>query len=115
MTKFNFTDADPRADYLNVLEGRGLKPLGDRILVRRIDDDRNGSLLIIPECATKPSRFGVVVAVGPGKRDAQGYRRPLCVKPGDRIQFGRFTDHDDGSLLLITEQDVVGVIKTEGD
>ena len=112
--KFNNTESEPKADWQNPLSGRRFQPLADRILIRRIDDDRNRPMLIVPECAQKPSRFGVVVAVGPGKRDAQGYRRPMCVKPGDSIQFGRFTDHDDGELLLITEQDIVGVV-IEGD
>lgn len=109
MTVFNCTDENPRAQQQYPID-RPMKPLADRILVRRQDDPDNDPSLFMPQCAQKPSRKGVVVACGPGKRGLDGHRRPLCVKAGDVIYFGRYTDYDDGELLLITEQDVVGIV-----
>ena len=114
VTQFNYTDASPRADYQHPLgeRERGFRPLGDRILVRRVAGERNVSSLYVPECAEKISVRGIVVACGPGRRCADGFRRPLDVKPGDVIEFGRFTDFDDGELLLIQEADVVGIVSS---
>ena len=105
----NVTDQDPAADRLHPIEVE-FRPLHDNILVFRLPDGAPKSLIIEPETARKPSRYGTVMAVGPGKRDAQGYRRPLDVKPGDVIRFGRFTDFDDGYLLIIREPDVEGIV-----
>ena len=102
------TDVDPAADRLQPIS-RPLRPLNDRILVRRLDDAANQSALLLPECSQTLSRRGQVVAVGPGKRDEYGKRSPLAVKVGDIVYFGRFTDYDDGQLLLIQESDIVGV------
>lgn len=93
------------------------QPLNDRVLVFRLLDWPNDktSLIFTPDSARTPSKRGVVVRVGPGKRDADGCRRPLDVKCGDVIYFGRYTDFDDGRLLLIQEADIVGVVHDEGD
>lgn len=108
--KFNITDQEPAADRLNPINAE-FQPLHDRILVFRLLDWPNDTgLLVMPECAQTPSRRGVVVRVGPGKRDKDGCRRPLDVKPGDIVYFGRYTDHDDGRYLLIQEADIVGVV-----
>lgn len=110
MSKFNVTDDDPAADRLTPITV-GFQPLHNRVLVRRLEDWPNDrGKLVWPDCALAPSRRGVVVRVGPGKRDQDGYRRPLDVKPGDVIYFGRYTDFDDGQLLLIEEADIVGVV-----
>ena len=105
----NVTDQDPAADRLHPIEVE-FRPLHDNILVFRLPDGMAEGLIIEPEVARKPSRYGTVMAVGPGKRDSQGYRRPLCVKPGDVIRFGRYTDFDDGYLLIIREPDVEGIV-----
>lgn len=111
---FNITDEDPAADRLNPLSSN-FQPLHDRILVYRLLDWPNDKgLIFMPECAQKPSKRGVVVRVGPGKRDAEGCRRPLDVKVGDVIYFGRYTDFDDGKFLLVQEADIVGVV-SEGE
>lgn len=108
--KFNVTDDDPAADRLHPIN-ENFQPLHNRVLVRRIPlDYSNEPAIVVPQCAQKPSRRGVVVRVGPGKRDADGYRRGLDVRPGDVIYFGRYTDHDDGEFLLIEEADIVGVV-----
>lgn len=110
MSKFNVTDDDPAADRLTPITA-GFQPLHNRVLVRRIPlDYSNAPSIVIPDCAQTPSRRGVVVRVGPGKRDADGYRRGLDVRPGDVVYFGRYTDFDDGELLLVEEADIVGVV-----
>ena len=107
----NVTDSDPAAQRQYPITGN-VRPLNDRVLIRRIADSGNGSAIIaLPESARVPSRRGVVVSVGPGKRGADGSRRPLAVKPGNVIYFGRYTDYDDGELLLIQEADIVGVVE----
>lgn len=105
----NITDQDPAADRLRPLSP-GFYPLNDRILVERIDDLANDHLVSLPEIARIPSKKGVVVRVGPGKRDSSGMRRTLDVKVGDIIMFGRYTDFDDGSLVIIQEGDIVGIV-----
>jgi chaperonin GroES len=92
-----------------------LRPLGDRILVKRVEQEsktRGG--IIIPDTAKEKPQEGLVVAVGPGAlRDDGGRREPL-VKTGDRILFGKYagtevkldgTDH-----LILSESDVLGVL-----
>lgn len=105
MGSFNITDHEPAAQRLQPLE-ETFQPLDDRVLVRRISEPQ-ASIIWLP---SKPSVLGVVVRSGPGKRLADGTRQPLDVKPGDIIQLGRYTDYDDGTLLLIREADVVGIV-----
>lgn len=110
MGKFNVTDDDPAADRLTPITPN-FQPLHNRILVQRLSDWPNDTgVIIAPECAQKPSRRGVVVRVGLGRRSERGVRIPLVVKPGDVIYFGRYTDFDDGRLLLVEEADIVGVV-----
>lgn len=107
----NVTDQDPAAQRFYPLPEDGVRPLNDRVLVFRLADSLNEvKSLFMPECAEKPSRRGVVVKVGPGKRDEYGKRRPLAIKPGDTIYFGRYTDYDDGRFVFIQEADIVGVV-----
>jgi chaperonin GroES len=104
----NITDQDPAAQR-QIFLSKNFQPLDDRILVERIDEDDTASIIIVPELAAVPSRKAVVVACGPGKRTGSGGRIPVDVRPGDIVVFGRFTDFDNGRLLLIQEADVVGV------
>jgi chaperonin GroES len=105
----NVTDLTPAAQYQYPID-RPLKPLHDRVLVRRMDEKDAKSALFMPEMAQMPSKKGVIVAVGPGKRQNDGFRRSLDVKVGDVVYFGRFTDYDDSELVLIQEADIVGVV-----
>ena len=107
----NVTDSNPAAERLQPIGERRFQPLADRLLVRRLPDV--DGLISYPDAARVPAKHGVVVAVGFGRRDSDGHRTPLCVKVGDHIQFGRFTDFDDGELLLIQEADIVGIIEEE--
>lgn len=93
-----------------------LRPLHDRILIRRIEaEEKTAGGIIIPDTAKEKPQEGEVVAVGPGVRDESGKRIPLDVKAGDRILFGKWSGSEvilDGEdLLIMKESDVMGVIE----
>jgi chaperonin GroES len=90
-------------------------PLGDRVLIRRVEEDeKTKGGIIIPDTAKEKPQEGAVVAVGPGARDEKGERIPLEVKRGDRILFGKWSGSEvklDGEdLLIMKESDILGVI-----
>ena len=92
-----------------------IRPLYDRIVVKRIEDQetmRNG--IFIPDSAKEKPQEGEVLAVGPGGRDESGKRVEVSVKDGDRILFGKWSGTEikvDGQeLLIMKESDVLGVI-----
>ena len=91
------------------------RPLHDRVVVRRIEEDeRTPGGIIIPDTAKEKPQQGEVIAVGPGARDEKGVVQPLDVKAGDRILFGKWSGTEvkiDGEeLLIMKESDVMGVI-----
>jgi chaperonin GroES len=81
------------------------RPLHDRVVVRRIEEDeRTKGGIIIPDTAKEKPQQGEIVAVGPGARDEKGELLPLDVKPGDRVLFGKWSGTEvkiDGEELLI--------------
>ena len=92
------------------------RPLGDRVLVRRVEEEqktRGG--IIIPDTAKEKPQEGEVIAVGPGARDEDGKRQPLDVNAGDRILFGKWSGTEvriDGEdLLIMKESDILGVVE----
>jgi len=92
-----------------------LTPLHDRIMVRRVEgaeSTRGG--IIIPDTAKDKPQEGEVVAVGKGKIDDEGKVRPLDVKQGDRILFGKYSGSEiklDGEeFLIMREEDVLGIL-----
>ncbi len=92
------------------------RPLHDRVVVRRIEeDDRTPGGIIIPDTAKEKPQQGEVIAVGPGARDEKGVVQPLDVKAGDRILFGKWSGSEvkiDGEeLLIMKESDIMGVIE----
>ncbi|MFN4281900.1 MAG: co-chaperone GroES [Alphaproteobacteria bacterium] len=92
------------------------RPLHDRVLVRRIEEDqRTAGGIIIPDTAKEKPSQGEVIAVGPGVRDEQGQVTPLDVKVGDRILFGKWSGTEvkiDGEeLLIMKESDILGVVE----
>jgi chaperonin GroES len=92
-----------------------VKPLHNRILVRRLDsDEKTAGGIIIPDTAKEKPQEGKVVAVGPGRMDDAGKRIPMELKAGDRILFGRYSGSEvniDGvEHLIMKEDDVLGVI-----
>lgn len=93
-----------------------IRPLHDRIVIRRIEDQenmRNG--LYIPDSAKEKPQEGEVVAVGNGKRTEDGKVLPLDVKVGDRILFGKYSGSDikiDGNeYLIMREDEILGVLE----
>ena len=91
------------------------RPLGDRVLVKRVEEEsktRGG--IIIPDTAKEKPQEGEVLAVGPGARDDHGKRVELDVKPGDRILFGKWSGTEvkvDGEdLIIMKESDILGVV-----
>ena len=92
------------------------RPLGDRVLVKRVkEEEKTKGGIIIPDTAKEKPQEGEIVAVGPGARDEQGKIQPLDVKVGDRILFGKWSGTEvkiDGEeLLIMKESDVMGVIE----
>jgi chaperonin GroES len=93
-----------------------VKPLHDRILVKRIEEgEQVVGGIIIPDTAKEKPQQGKVVAVGAGKIDDKGKRQPLDVKDGDRILFGKYSGQEiklDGEeFLIMREDEVLGVIE----
>ena len=93
-----------------------LRPLHDRVLVRRVDEDEKSTGgIIIPDTAKEKPMEGKVVAVGSGTRSEDGTITPLDVKKGDRILFGKWSGTevkmDDEELLIMKESDIMGVIE----
>jgi chaperonin GroES len=93
-----------------------LRPLQDRVLVRRVAHEAKSSGgVIIPDTAQEKPMEGEVVAVGPGARDEDGTLHPLDVKAGDRVLFGKWSGSEiklDGEeLMIMKESDIMGVIE----
>jgi chaperonin GroES len=104
-------------ENLETEEGMALKirPLHDRILVKRIsEEEKTKGGIIIPDTAKEKPQEGKVVAVGPGRVE-DGKTIPVSVKPGDRILFGKYAGTEiklDGEEhLILREDDVLGVIE----
>jgi chaperonin GroES len=92
------------------------KPLHDRVLVRRIDEDeKTAGGIIVPDTAKEKPMRGEVLAVGPGARDEAGKLVPLDVKAGDEVLFGKWSGTEvkmDGEeLLIMKEADIMGIIE----
>lgn len=94
-----------------------LKPLHDRVLVRRLDQEtKSAGGVIIPDTAQEKPMEGEVVAIGSGSRSEEGKITPLDVKKGDRILFGKWSGTEvklDGEdLIIMKESDIMGVLET---
>ena len=93
-----------------------IRPLQDRVLVRRIDvDEKTAGGIIIPDSAQEKPAEGEVLAVGPGGRDEDGRVHSLDVSKGDRVLFGKFGGTEvklnGEELLIMKESDIMGIIK----
>ena len=92
------------------------RPLQDRVLLRRVDqEEKTAGGIIIPDTAKEKPMQGEVIAVGPGARDETGKLQPLDVKAGDRVLFGKWSGTEvkiDGEeLLIMKESDIMGIIE----
>jgi chaperonin GroES len=91
------------------------RPLGDRVLVKRVEEEaKTKGGIIIPDTAKEKPQEGEVIAVGPGARDDSGKRIDPEVSVGDRILFGKWSGTEvkiDGEdLIIMKESDVLGVV-----
>ena len=93
-----------------------LKPLLDRVVVRRVDSEavtKGG--IVIPDTAAEKADQGSVLAVGPGKRNNEGTVIALDVQVGDTVLFGKFSGQtvkvDGEELLILKEDDILAIIK----
>ena len=93
-----------------------LRPLHDRVLVKRVDEDeKTKGGIIIPDTAKEKPMEGKVVSVGSGVRGENGKIVPLDVKKGDRILFGKWSSTEvtmnGDELLIMKESDIMGIIE----
>jgi chaperonin GroES len=93
-----------------------IRPLHDRVLVRRLDEEKTSpGGIVIPDTAAEKPMQGEIVAVGNGKIQENGEIRPLDVKVGDKVLFGKYSGTEvkvEGEeLLVMREDDVMGVIE----
>ncbi len=91
------------------------RPLGDRVLVRRVEEEaKTKGGIIIPDTAKEKPQEGEILAVGPGARDESGKLQPIDVAVGDRILFGKWSGSevklDSEDLLIMKEGDILGVL-----
>ena len=94
-----------------------IRPLQDRVIVKRVqEEEKTKGGIIIPDTAKEKPQEGKVVAAGKGKVDDSGKLRPLDVKAGDRILFGKYSGSEikiDGEEhLILREDDILGVIES---
>jgi len=93
-----------------------LHPLSDRVIVKRIEQQpQTASGIVIPDSAAEKPEQGEVVGVGQGRLLADGTLRPLHLKAGDRVLFGKYSGQtvkiDDEELLVLREDDVLAVVE----
>src|SRR5215213_8852717 len=97
-----------------------IKPLHDRVILRRIEDNVNQTAggLFIPDTAKEKPQEGEVIAAGDGKYKEDGTRQALDVKTGDRVLFGKYSGSEiklDGEeFLILREDEILGVIERAG-
>lgn len=93
-----------------------IRPLHDRIIVKRLEEERKtASGIVIPDTAAEKPDQGEVIAIGTGKLADDGKVRPLQVRVGDRILFGKYSGQtvkvQGEELLVMREEDVMGVVE----
>ena len=93
------------------------RPLHDRVLVKRVEqEEKTSGGIIIPDTAKEKPMEGEIIAVGPGARKEDGEIAPLDVKAGDRVLFGKWSGTEvkiEGEeLLIMKESDVLGIIQS---
>jgi len=92
-----------------------LRPLQDRVLIRRVvAETKTPGGIFIPDTAQEKPVEGEVLAVGPGRRDDAGKLHPLDIKPGDRVLFGKWSGSEiklaGEDLIVMKETDILGVL-----
>lgn len=89
------------------------RPLGDRVLIKRLEnEDITEGGIIIPDAAKERAQTGEVIAVGQGRLDTNGKIIPMNVKVGDKIFFGKYSGTEAGDdYLIIREEDILGIVE----
>lgn len=91
-----------------------IKPLGNRVLVKRSKAQTTKGGILLPDAAQEKPKEGVVVAVGPGKLDDNGKLIPLNVKMGDRVLFSQYSGTEikinEEDEIILTEDDILGIL-----
>ena len=94
-----------------------IRPLHDRVIVRRVEEERKSAGgIVIPDTAAEKPTQGEVIAVGNGRIQENGEVRPLDVKAGDKILFGKYSGTEvrvnGEDLLVMREDDIMGVLES---
>ena len=108
-----------KTHFWKVLErmfNMNFKPLHDRVVVKRIEtDEKSSGGIIIPDTAKEKPSEGEVLAVGPGEITEDGKSKPMNVKKGDKILFGKWSGTEvklDGQdVLIMKESDIMGILE----
>ena len=93
-----------------------IKPLGNRVLVKRCKAQTSKGGILLPDSAQEKPKEGEIVAAGPGKTKEDGKVEPLSVKVGDRVLFGSYAGtevknmDEEEEYLILTEDDIIGVL-----
>ena len=92
-----------------------LRPLHDRVIVKRLEEERQSAGgIVIPDTAAEKPSMGEVIAVGPGKTGENGKLQPMGVKAGDKVLFGKYSGQefkmDNEDLLHMREDDIIGIV-----
>lgn len=99
-----------------MVKGSKLRPLHDRVLIRRVEEEeRSKGGIIIPDSAKEKPMEGEIIAVGSGAKNDEGKVFPLDVKVGDRVLYGKWSGTEiklDGEeLLIVKESDIMGIVE----
>ncbi|MGC1878946.1 MAG: co-chaperone GroES [Rhabdochlamydiaceae bacterium] len=93
-----------------------IKPLGNRVLVKRLEKKISKGGILLPETAQEKPRQGEVVAIGPGKMDDKGNLKTVDLSVGDLVLFSSYagtevkTEDDQADFLIMSEEDILGVL-----
>jgi chaperonin GroES len=89
------------------------KPLGDRVLVKRLSDqEKTSGGIIIPDAAKEKTQTGTILAIGAGRLDSDGKVVPMTVKVGDVVYFGKYSGTEaDEDHLIIREDEILGTVE----
>ena len=93
---------------------KNIKPLGNRVLIKRSKAQTTKGGILLPDSAQEKPKEGVVVAVGPGKFDENGTKESMQLKIGDRVLFSSYSGtevkNEDEEMLILSEDDILGVL-----
>jgi chaperonin GroES len=91
-----------------------IKPLGNRVLIKRSEAERSRGGIILPDTAQEKPRIGEVIAVGPGKRTDDGTLKPIEISVGNQVLFSSYAgteiSEEEDQYLIMSEDDILGVL-----